>query len=96
MRQGSRVVVNPLSSTPTFRRSQHIRCPTACVRARQPFAGPAAALPRLVPSPVSHREQPVALADTPQQVGEVDQVLGDQVYYRALALHPALAGQQAG
>jgi hypothetical protein len=52
--------------------------------------------PRLVPSPVSHREQPVALADTPQQVGEVDQVLGDQVYYRALALHPALAGQQAG
>jgi hypothetical protein len=40
---------------------------------------------------VSHREQPVALADTPQQVGEVD-----QVYYHALALHPALAGQQAG
>jgi hypothetical protein len=56
----------------------------------------AAPVPRLISAPVRHWERLATPAHAPQQVREVDQVLGNQVDHLALALHPAAAGQQAG
>jgi hypothetical protein len=50
----------------------------------------------LSPRPCDSGNGSLRSPHTPQQVGEVDQVPGDQVYYLALALYSAPAGQQAG